>query len=120
MDMSEIGARMKSRREYLGLSQQEVADAIHKERSSYAQYESGKNEPAAETLYALARKLRVRVGWFYGEEAESKPEEFVYEPIFEELRTAAYDGGMDDRDISEVAEIIRVKAKRHAERQGRA
>ena len=67
MDMIEIGARLKARREYLELSQQEVADAIHKERSSYAQYESGKNEPSAETLYLLGLKLRVPVGYFYAE-----------------------------------------------------
>jgi transcriptional regulator with XRE-family HTH domain len=40
-----------------------------------------------------------------------------YEPILDELRSASYDGGLDNRDVSEVVQIIRIKHRRKAERQ---
>lgn len=43
-----------------------------------------------------------------------------YEPILDELRSARYDGGLDTGDVDEITEIIRMKARRRAERQGRA
>lgn len=45
-----------------------------------------------------------------------------YEPILDELRSASYDGGggLDTGDVDEITEIIRMKARRRAERQGRA
>jgi transcriptional regulator with XRE-family HTH domain len=67
MSMQEIGARIRARREYLGRSQQDVADAIHKERSAYASYELGRTEPSAETIENLASVLRTKVGYLYGE-----------------------------------------------------
>ena len=45
--------------------------------------------------------------------------EVQYEAILDELRSASYSGGLDSRDVSEVAEIIRLKAQRKLERQGR-
>ena len=43
-----------------------------------------------------------------------------YEPILDELRSASYDGGLGSGDVDEITEIIRMKARRRAERQGRA
>ena len=115
-----MGERMKRRREYLRLTQQEVADALDINRVTYTQYEVGKNQIPSADLPRLAKKLRVSVAYFFGEELEFQPNEIVYAPIFEELRTASYDGDLEPADVTEVAEIIRMKARRKAERQGRA
>ena len=46
--------------------------------------------------------------------------EVEYAPILDELRSASYDGGLDSGDVDEISEIIRMKHRRKAERQGRA
>lgn len=42
-----------------------------------------------------------------------------YAPILDELRSAFYDGGLDSGDVYEITEIIRMKHRLKAEKQGR-
>jgi transcriptional regulator with XRE-family HTH domain len=66
----EIGERMRARREYLGLTQAQVGRAIGKDRSSYAQYESGINTISAETLREIAQVLKTSAAYLFGEQTE--------------------------------------------------
>lgn len=115
-----MGQRIKVRREYLRFTQQEVADHLDINRVTYTQYEVGKNQIPSANLPRLAKLFRVPVAYFFGEELEYKPDEIVYAPILEELARARYSGGLGEDDPSEIAEFIANKARRQAERQGRA
>ena len=72
-EQSAIAARLKDSREYLGLSQQEVADATGLSRSAVSLLESGQRRVLAQELQALAKVYQRPVGYFTGEEATSYP-----------------------------------------------
>ena len=77
--------------------------------------EDGKERYRAQVLNRLRHAAGLRTGTTVDVEAI----EVQYEAILDELRSASYSGGLDSRDVSEVAEIIRLKAQRKLERQGR-
>lgn len=63
-----IGARMRTRRRQLGLSQTNLAEALGVSFQQVQKYERGANRVAASTLVAAAEALGVTVGWLVGEE----------------------------------------------------
>lgn len=63
----EVGSRIRSRREALGLSQTEVAKTLGKSFQQLQKYEHGVNRVSASTLVRLSRALDVGVGFFFGE-----------------------------------------------------
>jgi transcriptional regulator with XRE-family HTH domain len=66
-----IGARLKEAREYLGLSQQEVADAVKLPRPAISLIENGQRGVDTVELKAFARLYQRPVGYFTGEENEA-------------------------------------------------
>ena len=50
-----IGPLLKTYRKNCSLTQQQVADALNINRTTYTYYESGKTEPSIETLHKLCR-----------------------------------------------------------------
>ncbi len=65
-----IAAKLKDAREYLGLSQQEVADALKIPRSAISLLETAQRGVESTELQALARLYRRPIGYFTGEEVE--------------------------------------------------
>ncbi len=65
-----IGARMRTRRRQLGLSQSDLAARLGVSFQQVQKYERGANRVAASTLLAAARALNVTIGWLVGEDAE--------------------------------------------------
>jgi transcriptional regulator with XRE-family HTH domain len=65
-----IGARLKEAREYLGLSQQEVATALNLPRTAVSNMESGQRGVESLELKALAKLYQRPVAYFTGEEEE--------------------------------------------------
>ena len=63
-----IGARLRTRRRQLGLSQSSLAEALGVSFQQVQKYERGANRIAASTLVAAAQALGVTVGWLVGEE----------------------------------------------------
>src|SRR4051812_21213356 len=63
-----IGARLRTRRRQLGLSQSMLAEALGVSFQQVQKYERGANRIAASTLVAAAEALGVSVGWLVGEE----------------------------------------------------
>lgn len=116
----QMGQKIKARREYLGLTQPELALAVEVQPATVSRYESGAITVDAPTLPRMAKFLRVPISFFFEDEENVAPNEIVYEPILDELHSASYSGGLDAGDVSEIAEIIRMKARRRAEREGRA
>ncbi|MCM1236130.1 MAG: helix-turn-helix domain-containing protein [Ruminococcus flavefaciens] len=67
--MAEIFAkRLKLALEQAGMKQSELAEKIGAPRSAVSQYLSGKNEPGAERMAAIAAATGVSAGFLMGEE----------------------------------------------------
>ena len=49
-----FGERLRQARLAKGLTQQEMADSIRHDRTTYTKYESGRAEPSLRTAYELA------------------------------------------------------------------
>ncbi|MGO5113361.1 helix-turn-helix domain-containing protein [Oscillospiraceae bacterium LCP25S3_E10] len=57
--MKELGLKLKYYRENCELSQQQVANVLNVDRSTYTYYETGKTTPSASTLLKLAKIFNV-------------------------------------------------------------
>ena len=63
-----IGARLRTRRRQLGLSQSDLAERLGVSFQQVQKYERGANRVAASTLLAAAQALNVTIGWLVGED----------------------------------------------------
>lgn len=73
MDLNEqqaVGQRLRSARETLGLTQEDVAGALGIQRTSVIAMESGRRNVSALELRRLARLYRRSVAWILGEEPD--------------------------------------------------
>jgi transcriptional regulator with XRE-family HTH domain len=68
-------ARLKEAREYLGLSQQDVADATKLPRSAISLIETGQRRVDTVELSALARLYQRPITYFTGDEDEKLPDD---------------------------------------------
>jgi transcriptional regulator with XRE-family HTH domain len=67
-ERADVGARLKDAREYLGLSQQEVAAALELPRTAVSMMESGQRGVDSLELKALAKLYQRPMAFFTGEE----------------------------------------------------
>ena len=77
-----IGARMRTRRRQLGLSQSDLAERLGVSFQQVQKYERGANRVAASTLLAAAQALGTTVAWLVGEEASGRDDD---EDVFRAL-----------------------------------
>jgi transcriptional regulator with XRE-family HTH domain len=77
-----IGARMRTRRRQLGLSQSDLADKLGVSFQQVQKYERGANRVAASTLVAASVALGTTVAWLVGEEASGRDDD---EDVFRAL-----------------------------------
>lgn len=68
---AEVGRRLRSARETLGLTQEDVAAALKLQRTSVIAMEAGKRNVTALELRRLARLYRRDVAWLLGEGEET-------------------------------------------------
>ena len=66
----ELAARLREAREYVGLLQEDVAQALGIPRASVSALEAGKRRVSSLELRRLARLYRRPVGWLVGEDVE--------------------------------------------------
>jgi transcriptional regulator with XRE-family HTH domain len=64
-----IGARLRTRRRQLGLSQTDLAERLGVSFQQVQKYERGANRVAASTLLEAAHALDTNVAWLVGEES---------------------------------------------------
>lgn len=69
-DWRALGERLRESREYLGLSQQEVADLLGLSRPAITHIEAGKRKVSTLELRELARLYRRPFEWLVGEASE--------------------------------------------------
>jgi transcriptional regulator with XRE-family HTH domain len=72
-----VGERIRARRTELGLTQEQLAEALNVSYQQVQKYETGANRISAGRIFELARKLRVDVGYFF----EGLPVDAPAEPV---------------------------------------
>lgn len=65
MDTKELGERIRTARERLGISQEELAQRISRDQRAVSFYESGQRKIFAVDLPTLAQALQVPVTYFF-------------------------------------------------------
>lgn len=59
----DFGRRLRTARESLNLTQQELADAVGINKSMISAYENGTTDPRMSIMQPLADKLKVSINW---------------------------------------------------------
>jgi transcriptional regulator with XRE-family HTH domain len=77
-----IGARMRTRRRQIGLSQSDLAERLGVSFQQVQKYERGANRVAASTLLTAAQALGTSVAWLVGEESSGRDDD---EDVFRAL-----------------------------------
>jgi transcriptional regulator with XRE-family HTH domain len=60
-----VGERIRARRAELGLTQEQLAQALHVSYQQVQKYETGANRISAGRIFEIARGLGVDVGYFF-------------------------------------------------------
>lgn len=81
-----LGERLRDAREYLGLSQQEVADLLSVSRPAVSQMEAGKRKVSTLELREFARLYRRPYGWLVGEEVPEVPDDEITQALYRTTR----------------------------------
>lgn len=77
-----IGARIRTRRRQMGLSQSDLAEQLGVSFQQVQKYERGANRVAASTLVSAAAALTTSVAWLVGEEPSGREDD---EDVFRAL-----------------------------------
>lgn len=64
--------RLRQAREYAGMTQQQVADALEIDKTTYSGYETGKRSPDVERIKNIARVLNTTGDWLLETGLESQ------------------------------------------------
>ena len=67
-----LGRRLRRRRRLMGMTQQQLADAVGIRFQQIQKYECGANRISAARLWRLSEALEVQVGYFYDGLSESQ------------------------------------------------
>ncbi len=101
----EFGRRLKEAREYLELSQDEVARELEIPRTAISLMESGQRKVEALELQKLARLYQRPVGYFTGETAVEVPLEVQHL-----ARTAKVLSARDRKELARFAEYLKARS----------
>jgi len=102
-----LGQRLKEAREYLGLSQEFVADQLSVPRASISAIETGRRKVSSLELKQLARLYKQTVQYFYGED-ETLPQAQPKDEAMLAIFRTANDLSMEDRQqVLRFAQFLR-------------
>jgi transcriptional regulator with XRE-family HTH domain len=107
VDRQRLGARLREAREYLGLSQDEVAKYLSIPRTALSHIESGQRGVDALELKKMAQLYKQPVVYFTG---ESQPAAGMSEDVAHLARAAAGLSEGDRRELNRFAEYLRARA----------
>lgn len=105
-DRQKLGARLREAREYLGLSQDEVAKYLGIPRTALSHIESGQRRIDALELRKLAALYKRPVASFTGESLQS---EDLPEDVAHLARAAAGLSESDRKELSRFADYLRAR-----------
>jgi transcriptional regulator with XRE-family HTH domain len=115
VDRKDLGTRLREAREYVGLSQDEVAKYLSIPRTALSHIETGQRRIDALELKKLAQLYKRPVGYFTGEE---KVEEELPTDIAHLARAATGLSPSDRAELSRFAEFLRAKAQMESDPNG--
>lgn len=98
-----LASRLKERRKALKMSQKELAEGICKQ-GQISRIENGEYTPGSELLYALSRKLRVSMDYFFDEQVQDEKNEL------ENFRLVA-ENFISQRDYSSLKYLYNLESK---------
>ena len=78
--------RLAELRNAKGLTQQEIADLLNVSRAAYAQWETGRRTPEADTLVRLADFFGVTTDYLYGRDEATELTDPEWVELFEQVR----------------------------------
>lgn len=95
--MRELGGRIKSRRNIMGITQKELAMILNVTSVAISRWELGDNQPKGEILETLASALKVSAEWILtGVDSEGSLEklkkEFYWIPYYKNIEVSAGNG----------------------------
>jgi transcriptional regulator with XRE-family HTH domain len=86
MDEYQFGAKIKARREELGLSQKDLAYALNTDQGKVSLLEKGvRRLDVVKELPLLAKLLKVPVGWFFDQTGDKIPLEALVMQYFPDV-----------------------------------
>jgi transcriptional regulator with XRE-family HTH domain len=107
IDRQKLGAKLREAREYLGLSQDEVAKILGIPRTALSNIESGQRGIDALELKKLSQLYKRPVTYFTG---ESQPDAGMPDDVAHLARAAAGLSEGDRRELNRFAEYLRSRA----------
>jgi transcriptional regulator with XRE-family HTH domain len=108
IDRKDLAKRLKEAREYLELSQDEVATALDVPRSAISQIETGQRRVEALELQRLAEIYQRPIGYFTGENTEPAA---LPETVQHLARTAATLTDRDREELQRFAEFLQLRGR---------
>jgi transcriptional regulator with XRE-family HTH domain len=108
IDRQDLAKRLKEAREYLELSQDEVATALNVPRSAISLIETGQRRVEAVELQRLAAMYQRPIGYFTGEDPEPAA---LPETVQHLARTAAKLTDRDREELVRFAEFLQLRGR---------
>ena len=109
-----MGARLRQAREFLGLSQEAVADALGVPRASVSAMESGRRKVSSLELRDLARLYKRPLDWFYDLESEPIAEDETVSALFRATKNLNQE---DKEQVLRFAEFLKGSGQAPARRR---
>lgn len=100
----EIAERLRQTREYLGLSQQSVADHVGIPRAAVSAIESGKRKIDTVELEKFAKLYKYPINYFYGEDNDEEEQELAVSLL---ARTAKELSPVDREQVLKFAQFLK-------------
>ncbi len=112
-DYVSMGTRLREAREFLGLSQESVAEALDVPRASVSAMESGRRKVSSLELRDLAHLYKRPIDWFYGE-SHPVAEDDTVQALFRATRNL---NDADKEQVLRFAEFLKGAGKAPARRR---
>jgi transcriptional regulator with XRE-family HTH domain len=109
-----MGARLRQAREFLGLSQEAVAEALGIPRASISAMETGRRKVSSLELRDLAHLYKRPLDWFYASETEPIDEDETVVALFRATRTLNQE---DKEQVLRFAEFLKGAGQAPARRR---
>ena len=103
-EQEQLGAALREAREYLGLSQEFVADKLNIPRASMSAIETGKRKVSSLELKSLAQLYRRPLSHFLPDEGPAEPEDKTTKALF---RTAKSLTKGDQEQVLRFAQFLK-------------
>jgi transcriptional regulator with XRE-family HTH domain len=111
-----LGARLRQAREYLGLSQEAVAEALGVPRASVSAMETGRRKVSSLELRDLARLYQRPVDWFYDVYTSSPAQDETVTALFRATEDLTRE---DKEQVLRFAEFLKGAGQAPARRRSR-